>query len=66
MTVKELIEKLQEYDENTRVTLYDPDTNWLLPLKIEYLPADKPDRECDFVSFTGSYSDEIEGHGPWR
>ena len=35
MTVKQLIEKLKEFDENLIVAIDDADTNWTLLLKSE-------------------------------
>jgi hypothetical protein len=53
MTVTELIAELQKYPADTRVTLQDPDTNWLLQLKITKRAVEG----VDFVAFTGSYID---------
>lgn len=64
MTIAELIEALRQHPQEARVTLYDPDTGWLLPIKIQALAADGVDREVDFVAITGDYLDKIEGHGP--
>lgn len=64
MTVAELIKALSEFPADMRVTLYDPDTSWLLPIKIEKLDADGVDRKVDFVGITSRYSETVEGHGP--
>jgi hypothetical protein len=66
MTVRELIEKLSEFPPDMRVTLWDPDTDWLMPIQVLFLPEEQPNRECEFVAITGDYDDEIEGHGPYR
>jgi hypothetical protein len=52
MTVSELISKLSFYPPETRVTLLDPDTRWLLPIEIKDLPAQGSNREVDFIAIT--------------
>lgn len=66
MTVTELIALLQTYDPATRVTLYDTDSDFLLPVRVVFLPADAVDRTVDFVAITSEYSSGVEGHGPYR
>lgn len=39
MTVKELIEWLQQQPADAEVVLRDPDTEWLLPLKVGDVPG---------------------------
>lgn len=66
MTVAELIEKLRTFPPDQRVTLWDPDTGWLMPIQVENLAAHGPDRKVPFVAITSNYQTEIEGHGPYR
>jgi hypothetical protein len=67
MTVSELISMLATYPAETRVTLLDPDKQWLLPIKVTPQPADGSVRDVDFIAITAdATSDEIEGlvNGP--
>jgi hypothetical protein len=60
MTVAELIAELQKYPANTRVTLQDPDTEWLLKIRLAYLTTDDV-AAGPFVAITGNYGDhELE------
>ena len=70
MTVSDLIAKLSSHPADARVTLLYPDKQWLLPIEITHLSADRSSCGVDFVAITAnSGSDEIEGLvncGHWR
>jgi hypothetical protein len=62
MTISDLIAKLSCYPADARVTLIDPERQWLLPIEVKYLPAKGSDREVDFIAISAdSTGDEIEG-----
>ena len=62
MTVSDLISKLSAYPGDARVTLFDPDKGWLLPIEIMHVAADGSNGRVDFIAITAnSASDEIEG-----
>lgn len=54
MTVKELINKLQDVDEDLTVVIDDADTNWTLKL-----PDDGVYEMDNYLVLSASYRDEI-------
>lgn len=66
MTVARLIELLRNYPPDMRVTLLDPDTDYLLPIHVVKIPASIDTNGVEFVTITGVYQDTLEGHGPHR
>lgn len=65
MIVAELIAKLQAYPPSMRVTLFDPDTDYLLPIRIVRISAEDTEG-IEFVAVMGDRTGKIEGYGPYR
>jgi hypothetical protein len=58
MTIAELIARLQTFSPDTRVTLLDPDTEWMLKVQIKTIAAEDTALGTEFVAITGAYGDE--------
>jgi hypothetical protein len=63
MTVEDLIKQLQTYPADTRVCLYDPDTDWLLSIKLSEI--NEQDTGEFVLGITSTYQDQ-ERRGPPR
>ena len=60
MTIKELIEKLQQYNPNTEIFLRDADTDWKMPIHLRFDNEGrgvKPGEGFGAVALYGDYSE---------
>jgi hypothetical protein len=61
MTISDLITRLSSYPANARVTLLDPERQWLLPIEIKLMAANQSNCGVDLIALTAPDGDEIEG-----